>query len=449
MMTIDFRRNDSAPLGFTMLELMIALVLGALLLIGLTSLFSTTSNSSRLQDGLARLQENGRYAISRMEADLRMANAQFCTNKTGNAVEGSVSPMWSARAPMVYAESLNLPDSRGDGEGNMNSVSPMTADLTSDAASSPYALSPRFFVQGYSCSSGTCSPALPTGLPTQGVAAGQRVPRSDVLTVRYQRGTGWPVSSASCSAGGSIALAPVEGDDYVTVSEGGGGVPVGTLDMSKAFTTGDLALFSDCNNPVILPITVSGSNLTANGLSGAVCNGSPLRDFRVFNFTKDFVTVTYFLVFRADESNSERLIPTLVRRENGQSDDLVQGIDRLDFRYAVQNAEGRTSYVTADEVNASTSCSPAAPDVTVLSTGLEPGCAWRNIRAFEVHLLVSSVEEIRSLDDSAKSYRYSFDAVGNPVSSTTYQTTLPSGLPLGSMMRREFIAQIASRNNNP
>lgn len=426
--------------GFTMLELMVALILGALVLIGVTSLFTTTSNTGRLQDGLARLQENGRYAVSRIESDLRMANAQFCSNKTGNALSGLAAPMWGARAPMVYAASLNWPDSRGTGTGRMNSVSSDTGDLTTEAASAPYALSPRFFVQGYSCESGTCTPALPTDLPVEGLAAGRRVPNSDVLTVRYQRGTGWPVSSADCASGGEINLVAVAGDDKVDASP--------ALDLTEAFTSGDLALFSDCNNPLIVPVQVSGGILTANGLNGAACKGSPLRDSRVFNFSRDFVTATYLIVFRADESVPDRLIATLVRRENGASEDIVQGVDRLDFRYGVQDSAGTTAFLTAAEVNAATTCSKA-PDGVAVSGGFEPGCMWRSVRSFEAHLLMTSVDEIRSLDEVGQSYRYTFDESGGVADADTYQETLPSGAPLGSMLRREFIAQVSSRNNNP
>ncbi|MBC6943174.1 MAG: hypothetical protein DWB45_10665, partial [Xanthomonadales bacterium] len=79
-----------------------------------------------------------------------------------------------------------------DGSGNAAAASATVA----------YALSPRWFVQGYSCSSSSCTPTMPTGpgqIPAMGLADGSRVPASDVLTIRYQRGTGWPVGMGACA----------------------------------------------------------------------------------------------------------------------------------------------------------------------------------------------------------------------------------------------------------
>jgi len=65
-----------SPKGFTLIELMVALTLGLLLSIGIVTLFGATSKTNKVQDSLARLQENGRYAMTRMNADLRMLGAQ-------------------------------------------------------------------------------------------------------------------------------------------------------------------------------------------------------------------------------------------------------------------------------------------------------------------------------------------------------------------------------------
>ena len=64
--------NGSASRGFSLIELMVAMALGLVLSIGVVSLFGSTSMSNKVQNSLARLQENGRYAVARMESDLRM-----------------------------------------------------------------------------------------------------------------------------------------------------------------------------------------------------------------------------------------------------------------------------------------------------------------------------------------------------------------------------------------
>lgn len=428
--------------GFSLLEIMIALALGLLLTAGILTVVDTTGRTNRLQDGLARLQESGRFAVTRMQADLRMLGGQYCSNRSGNAVQGSVAATRAGRAPMVFAKNLALPDS-----GGMNSVD-ANGEPSAAEASAPYALSPRFFMQGYACSDGAAC-VVPADIPAEGLDVGDRVPETDVLTIRYQRGSGWPITGGTCSgAGGDVTLARQDGDDEYSLEPD------------------QLALISDCQNPGIVPVeSFAGSVVKlkqADFAAGAAptCTPTALRDMRLFNFSRDFVTVTYYLRF-AEDPNPDvnpntgagiRLIPALVRQENGVAQELVQGVDLMVFRYGVQDATGATRYLTADLVDTrdggTIACttkpdgvapSPAAPNVP------EPGCLWRSVRSVEAHLLVNTVNEVHGLDTVSRSYRF----VDPAWIDTTSDSLLPSGLMAGSMLRREFIAQTSVRNNNP
>jgi len=426
--------HPSSPRGFSLLEIMIALALGLLLSVGIISLFGNTSRTNKLQDGLARLQENGRFAITRMEQDLRQAGTQYCSNNNGGSASGTVVPVLPARAPMVYAKDIALPDSTLhsiDGSGNP----------TDEAAAAAYPLSPRWFVQGYSCTAASCTPDLPSGtgqIPDMGLAEGKRVPAADVLTVRYQRGSGWPLAANACVLGKGD---PLVSGTKITVSPQTGDDPVGA-DVR-------LALISDCINPAIVPISASGPQMTVGdilpGATGAMCNGTGLRDMRLFDFSNDFVTVTYYLVFRADDNpdarpnaGSARLVPVLVRRENGVEQELVRGVDQLVFRYGVQDATGNMRFLTATEVQSFATCAPPPAGMQ-----LEPGCAWRSVRTIEPHLLLNTVDEIAGLDDASRTYRFDGESF-----TKGQDELLPSGLKHGSQIRREFISYISSRATN-
>ncbi len=445
-MSISFsamRAHRPQHSGFTLVEVLVAVALGLLLMAGIITLFSGISGTNKVQSGLARLQENGRFALMRMEADMRMAAGQYCSSTTGASVKGTTVPVLPSRAPMVYARNLNLPDS------NIRSID-ATGNPTAAFAAAAYVLSPRWFIQGYSCTTTYCFPALSsaeTGIPDMGLAVDSRVPGSDVLTVRYLRGSGWTVPLNSCSTptGGTIGggtvitVAPQTGDDPFNMTAG-------------------LALVSDCISPAILPISAvnAGSNtLTVAGdvLAGApgqLCNGSSLRDVRLFDFSNDFVTVSYYLVFRGDDSPdarpnsaaSQRLIPVLVRSENGVAQELVRGVDLLAFRFGVLRGDGRTQMMSAAEVTAAgtANCTVAPPGTT-----MEPGCLWRSVRTIEPHLLVNSVDEVNTIDAIGRSYRFNG---ATPVSSPAASDTLPSGLQVGNMNRREFIGYFSVRNGN-
>lgn len=59
--------------GLTLVELMIAMVVGLLLLSGVIQIFLSSKQSYRLQEGFSRLQENGRFAMDVLTLNLRHA----------------------------------------------------------------------------------------------------------------------------------------------------------------------------------------------------------------------------------------------------------------------------------------------------------------------------------------------------------------------------------------
>lgn len=420
--------------GFSLLEMMIAVTLGLLLSAGIVTLFTGTSKTNRVQDALARVQENGRYAVTRMNADLRMIAGQYCSNFAGTSKATGNGPQSALRAPWVYTSPLALPD--------------MTAPFTGTKA---YPLSPRAFVQGYECSSGTCSPSVPTGIPAVGATANKRLKGTDVLTVRYQTGTGWPMTASStCASSSSVTITPQDGDDHTQPAASN---PITTV-AARSFNAADLILISDCQNPSILPLASVSGNVLTLGSSvlpdpagvGPVCGAGANRDTRVFNFTQGFITATYFIKLVPDpnpEATAGRMIPTLIRRINGQDEELVQGVERLDFLYGIQDNANAVHYLTAKDVDsyATGSCPPPPAGITP-----EAGCMWRSVKSVEVHMLMDTVNNI-DVAGPDTAYRYSVD--GPSLAPPLGANSAVTGLPYGSMIRREFISTATMRNYNP
>ncbi|MEI6707183.1 MAG: PilW family protein [Methylococcales bacterium] len=67
-----FRANSSQR-GFTLIELMIAMLIGVFLMAGVIQIFLSAKQAYRLQENLSRLQENGRFAMDIITKDIRMA----------------------------------------------------------------------------------------------------------------------------------------------------------------------------------------------------------------------------------------------------------------------------------------------------------------------------------------------------------------------------------------
>lgn len=429
--------------GFSLIELLVAIVLGLLLTDGIITLFNTTSGTSRVQNALALLQENGRFATTRIMEDLRMGNYQYCSTSGGSGLSGPGSTSYalqdSRRSPVVYANNLVLPDTA--------TPTPVPAGPPAWPAATPYPLSPRYFLQGYDCSTtpGTCTPALPAtfSAPAQGITATKRVNGTDVLTLRYLQSPGWSVNAGGSSqqpvTGGSLTqlgIAPAAGDPPIS-----------------GFVTGHLAMLADCSSSAIFGVSAAGTVFTPNAanFSGAgvsvVQTASFGSDARLFDFTADFVTVTYFLQLNANADASGGLASSLMRSVNGAAaQEIVQGVERMTFRYGIEDANGATQFLTAAQIEGNTpalSCPPPPQGYTVALP--EPGCLWRAVKSIEVYLLVNSINDVAS-NNVDTTYRYTFD---NGDAAQQAPAPMPvTGLASGRMMRREFRTLVSLRNNN-
>lgn len=64
--------------GFTLVELMIAMTIGLILLGGVITILTSSQQVYRVNDALARMQENARYAFQVLSRDIRMAGYFGC-----------------------------------------------------------------------------------------------------------------------------------------------------------------------------------------------------------------------------------------------------------------------------------------------------------------------------------------------------------------------------------
>lgn len=70
--------------GLTLVEVMVAITISLILLAGVMQIFLSSRQTYRIQDGLARMQENGRFAMQFLSNDIRMAGYTGCASKTAN-----------------------------------------------------------------------------------------------------------------------------------------------------------------------------------------------------------------------------------------------------------------------------------------------------------------------------------------------------------------------------
>lgn len=446
------RKPAALQRGVTLIELMVAMVLGLLVAGGIVTVFSSTSSSNKAQTQLARLQEEGRFAITRLSDDLRMANGLYCSNTGGSAKPGASGTLLDQlRSPTVYATNLI---------GPVGAVSGALGDITTAWGTGSYPAKPTdaysmpsfLYMRGYDCTLTACLPLDPStvGLPAMGTTDGLRVKGADVVTVRYvNSNSGWAIGeiggssvAASSSAGtiGSVQITPLAGEP-----------------AASTFAPGDLAMLADCSNAQIFALgSVSAGLLTvaggANVTTSAPTTPLPETAPRLFDVNRDFQTVTYYLkVVSVNNNKQAPFTGALMRRVNGgdsthggSDEELVRGVERLDLRYGVQDATGNTTFLSANDVDTSVNCPPQ--EFKAITTA---GCLWRAVKSIEVSILMDGQAPLYTLAGSDMAYAYSADANTGLLAPSAHAIK-PSdqGFP-DQLLRREFTALVAVRNYNP
>lgn len=68
--------------GLSLVELMVALGLGAFLSIGVLQLYSSNRSTSRIADAISEVQDNSRFVLDTISADIRMAGYRGCRTRS-------------------------------------------------------------------------------------------------------------------------------------------------------------------------------------------------------------------------------------------------------------------------------------------------------------------------------------------------------------------------------
>ena len=432
--------------GVSLIELMIAMVLGLLVAAGIVTVFLATSNNNRAQAQLASLQEEGRFAILRISADLRMANGHYCSNSGGVADTSGSNGMYmdGLRAPKVYA--TGLIGALSDVTTNWGSASypPIPA--------SPYYLPAFLSMRGYECGKTNCSPDVSTKLPSLGTSLGERVIGASVLTLRYlDSSRGWAIDGVNSST-----IADAKGKlRSVTVRP----KPAAGEPALSEFKAGHLALLADCSNAQIFAVDAPSSGLftvsaTGNFPDATLSNPKPQASPRLFDLNTDLLNVTYYLQV-IDNGNGQKT-GALMRRLNGKADEIVRGVERLDFMYAVEDRNGNTRFLHAPDVDTraggSIDCPASVPNTDGTASPINPyGCLWRAVKSIEVRILMDGQTPLYTLSTHEMNYVYVADGNSVPTAPDDAKRAVkPREQGFANpLLRREFSALISLRNYTP
>lgn len=324
--------------GFSLVEMMIAMVIGVVLMLGITQVFMASRAASRLSEGVSRAQENGRFAVDFLERDIRMAGHMGCVNDQAHFVQGRGDPV------------INYAVTSGSGDPLDFSVS----------------------IQGYEAAgtggSGTLAVgggSVPAGLPS-GISGLSPAPSkgSDVLVLRFLAAEGVPVSTITPSGSNSV-IGVTDSARLARLSEGGVGTP-------------SLFGIADCNQADIFKGSAGASAVTASGVT--------LRPYSPLAKVYRAESLVYYVGVKA---NGEPGLRRARANSAGQftiNEELVDGVENMQLLYGLDSTSDISP--SAAPVGSVTVQQPANGVST--ATNASGAAQWRRVGMVQVGLVVRS-----------------------------------------------------------
>lgn len=275
--------------GVTLIELMVALAIGSLLLLGLVQVFAASRTAYTTAEGMGRVQENARFAIDFLQRDIRMAGHFGCVNDQAHWVK-TPDDLTSHFGTTAATDPTNF-NVAIHGYEAIN-----TAPDDSVTIGSPTA--------GW-------NPGLPTGIAGLNPLAG-----SDIIELRYLNPDGIPVTGLAASGSNTIVTFPAAKRDALT---------------SDGIASPSMFGVADCANADVFPtgsVDLVGGTLTSDSASfHERYTAQPSGQTLLYRAES---TVYYLAANPAG-------VPSLYRaRFNGTSwapEELVEGIESLQFLY--------------------------------------------------------------------------------------------------------------------
>jgi len=280
-------------------ELMVSVTLGLLITLTIGYLYTSSRKTYRMNDNVARMQENGRHAMEMISRDIRMAGYWGCASmaitRPINTLDINNNPQYE------YAYKFDTPV-----EGhNANDDPPL--------------------LRGIWETGGTWTP--PSGAWITNVLKG-----TDILTVRSVFG------------------------NSVTVTAHPAGNPPGSANLSvnagSGLAQGDIVLVSDCRNAAVFQITNVNTAGGSDNLEHNTGAGTPGNATK--NLGKEYLggeiqriaTFTYFI--RLNPAGR----PALYRFSRGTAEEVVENVEDMQVTYGVDTDGDRDvdEFRTADNV---------------------------------------------------------------------------------------------------
>jgi type IV pilus assembly protein PilW len=294
--------NPAKMAGLSLIELMIALLLGVILTLGVTQVYLGTSQTYRLTDAIAHTQENIRFASSIMQRDVRGTGGFACLQN-----EGDVTVKLQGARVVPLGDGILGWEAAGTGIG--------------DEQDSEFVVA----ADGSAWSEGGGAGIFPAEL------AGEVVAGNDVLIVN------------------SVQTLPVEvtGSTGVEISmDGATGIPSGRIVLAVTDDCAAGELFQKANNATASSVTAAGTAPPAPGNSNATISLNYIAGAKIASHS----TAAYYI--GVGTSGAPSLFRQRLDTAPEGPQELVEGVESMQVLYGVSTGTLKQAnvYRTAADV---------------------------------------------------------------------------------------------------
>lgn len=339
--------------GLTLVELMIAMTISSILMIGISNIYSSSKQAYKINDEFSVLQENARLAFRFLTQDIRMAGYIGCAWSTGTNVDSTLD------TASLTADQIAFVNNFGTG------------------------------LEGYEATNTGPNKALDLDTPpagfnraVNGLFTGN-IDGSDIIVVRQAIGRGAKLSA------NKVALS-------FPMQDGGTNSITGNCHVPSGICIADILMVSDCSKGRIFQVsglTASGSGTidVTHGSAGTPGNittswGEVQTDSATWFSPGDteILKLGAYAYFVAPSTSGSGL-PTLKRLSSldAAPQELVEGVENMQILYGTDtNGDGRANqYVVA------------------------PVAITNNVVSVRISLLVSTPGEIPKRNNDTKIYK--------------------------------------------
>ncbi|MBV1878161.1 MAG: PilW family protein [Pseudomonadales bacterium] len=274
--------------GFTLIELMIALTIGTILISGLTKIFANVSLTYRVDNAIARVQENGRFAADFLIKEFRLIGYQGC-------------------------------------------IDPETVVTNIIANNPPVTNISQASIRVYEVGTGAWSPTIDPSIADLSTQAFPPIVGSDVITIQRASDLDVSLSGNLTADNANIQIssnpASFAANDLIIITD------CESIDLFRA--TG---------------VSTSGGTVTISHSTSTNSTPSLSKAYQMDAKVMRFYSYTFYVRDTGRDNYAGNPVYALYRRDaDGNSVELIEGVANLQLLYGEEIAGGLTRYVPASQ----------------------------------------------------------------------------------------------------